>query len=69
MDRKDGRLRLDVEIPPNTTVDVLVATGGSAAQVDGYSEQFRGVRDDRAIYAVASGRHTFTARETERKAL
>ncbi|WP_328869277.1 glycoside hydrolase family 78 protein [Streptomyces sp. NBC_00287] len=65
--RKDGTFRLDIEVPPNTTAEVRVPTGGRTAQVSGDSAEFRGVRGDRATYAVASGRYTFTAREAQRE--
>ncbi|WP_406470437.1 family 78 glycoside hydrolase catalytic domain [Streptomyces sp. NBC_01615] len=62
--RADGKFRLDVEIPPNTTAEVRVPSGGHAAQVAGDGAEFQGVQGDRATYVVASGRHTFTTRET-----
>ncbi|WP_327434487.1 family 78 glycoside hydrolase catalytic domain [Streptomyces sp. NBC_01236] len=62
--REDGKFRLDVEIPPNTTAEVRVPSGGHAVQVAGDGAEFQGVQGDRATYVVASGRHTFTTRET-----
>ncbi|WP_329224398.1 family 78 glycoside hydrolase catalytic domain [Streptomyces canus] len=62
--RENGRFRLDVELPPNTTAEVRIPTGGRTAQVTGDGAVFRGVRGDRATYSVASGRHTFIARDT-----
>ncbi|MEU9954824.1 family 78 glycoside hydrolase catalytic domain [Streptomyces sp. NPDC050982] len=62
--RKNGRFRLDVELPPNTTAEVRVPTGGGTVQTGGDGAAFRGVQGDRATYLVASGRHTFTARDT-----
>ncbi|MEV0221355.1 family 78 glycoside hydrolase catalytic domain [Streptomyces sp. NPDC050704] len=71
--RKNGRFRLDVELPPNTTAEVRVPTGGRTPQVAGDGAVFKGLRGDRAAYHVGSGRHTFTSRavptesrETER---
>ena len=63
-----GRLTLDVRVPANTTATVHVPTS-DAAQVregDGAATEAEGVtflriKDDRAIYRVASGRYRFTA--------
>ncbi len=62
--RRDGRFRLDVELPPNTTAEVRVPTGSGTAHAAGDGAVFRGLQGDRAVYLVASGRHTFTARDT-----
>ncbi|WP_328636073.1 alpha-L-rhamnosidase C-terminal domain-containing protein [Streptomyces canus] len=62
--RENGRFRLDVELPPNTTAEVRIPTGGRTAQVTGDGAVFRGVRGDRATCSVASGRHTSIARDT-----
>ncbi|MFE8958604.1 family 78 glycoside hydrolase catalytic domain [Streptomyces iakyrus] len=63
--REKGRFRLDVELPPNTTAQGRVPTGGRKAQVSGDGAVFQGVRGDRATYGVASGRHGFVAHDGE----
>ncbi|MCT9137599.1 glycoside hydrolase family 78 protein [Streptomyces violarus] len=62
--RENGRFRLDIELPPNTTAEVRVPADGRTAQVAGDGAEFEGVQGDRATYTVASGRHTFTSRDT-----
>ncbi|AMW14973.1 hypothetical protein A4E84_39255 [Streptomyces qaidamensis] len=63
--RDNGRFRLDVQLPANTTAQVRVPTGGRKAQVTRDGAVFQGVRGDRATYGVASGRQEFVAYDGE----
>ncbi|MGI5423483.1 family 78 glycoside hydrolase catalytic domain [Streptomyces sp. CA-179760] len=63
--RGNGRFRLDVELPPNTTAQIRVPTGGRRARVTGDGAVFQGIRGERALYGAASGRHGFVARDSE----
>ncbi|CAL9340721.1 Alpha-L-rhamnosidase [Streptomyces sp. enrichment culture] len=63
--RENGRFRLDIELPPNTTAQVRVPAAGRKAQVTGDGAVFQGIQGDRATYGVASGRHGFIAYDGE----
>ena len=61
--RQQGVFRLRVEIPPNTTAEVRVPTGGRALQSASEGARFERLEGGRAVYGVASGVHEFTARD------
>ncbi|MDX2938798.1 alpha-L-rhamnosidase [Streptomyces ipomoeae] len=57
-----GTFRLTVEIPPNTTAEVRVPTGGRAAHEASRGAVFQRIEDDRAVFRVPSGTYVFTTR-------
>ena len=61
--RRHGRFQLEVEVPPNTTAEVRVPTGGGKAHRTPRGATFLRVDGDRAVYRVGSGSYTFTARD------
>jgi alpha-L-rhamnosidase len=61
--RRRGKFRLEVEVPPNTTAEIRVPTGGRPAHVDSKDAKFLRIDGDRAVYSVASGSFEFTARD------
>jgi alpha-L-rhamnosidase len=62
--RRHGTFRLEVEVPPNTTAEVRVPTGGEKADAP-KGATFLGIDGDRAVYSVSSGSHRFTARDAQ----
>jgi alpha-L-rhamnosidase len=61
---RNGTFRLEVEVPPNTTAEVRVPTGGRKADAS-KGARFLGIDGDRAVYSVPSGDYRFTARDVE----
>jgi alpha-L-rhamnosidase len=61
--RNYGTFRLDVVVPPNTTAEVRLPTGGRKAQHAPKGAKFLGIEGDRAVYSVPSGSYQFTARD------
>jgi alpha-L-rhamnosidase len=61
--RKDGSFRLTLEVPPNTTAEVRVPTGGGDVHVTPAGATLEGVEGDRAVYRVQAGSYAFTARD------
>lgn len=59
--RRDGVFRLAVEVPPNTTAEVRVPTGGRKPHRTPKDATFMGIDGDRAVYGVASGSYEFAA--------
>jgi alpha-L-rhamnosidase len=59
--RKDGTFRLEVEVPPNTTAEVRVPTGGRKPYSSPEGATFLGIEGDRAVYRVPSGSYDFAA--------
>ena len=64
--RKHAVFRLEVKVPPNTTAEVRVPTGGRKADRAPKDATFVGIEDDRAVYRVSSGSYEFTARDAHR---
>ncbi|MEU9191161.1 family 78 glycoside hydrolase catalytic domain [Streptomyces sp. NPDC048484] len=62
--RKSGVFRLRVDVPPNTTAEVWVPTGGGKPQTVPDGAKFERMEGDRAVYSVRSGAYAFTARDT-----
>jgi alpha-L-rhamnosidase len=62
--RKHGTFRLEVEVPPNTTAEVHVPTGGRKADAS-KGATFLRIDGDRAVYGVPSGSYRFTARDVQ----
>jgi alpha-L-rhamnosidase len=62
---RHGTFRLEVEVPPNTTAEVRVPTGGRKADAS-RGARFLGIDGDRAVYSVPSGDYRFTARDVQR---
>ncbi|MFF7212890.1 alpha-L-rhamnosidase C-terminal domain-containing protein [Streptomyces sp. NPDC008238] len=58
-----GTFRLEVEVPPNTTAEVRVPTGGRTPHDVPKGATFRRVEGDRAVYDVPSGTYVFVARD------
>jgi alpha-L-rhamnosidase len=61
--RKDGIFRMTLEVPPNTTAEVRVPTGGDAAHVTADGATLDHIEGDRAVYSVQAGSYVFTARD------
>jgi alpha-L-rhamnosidase len=61
--RKDGAFRMKLEVPPNTTAEVRVPTGGDAAHVTADGATLDRIEGDRAVYSVQAGSYVFTARD------
>jgi alpha-L-rhamnosidase len=61
--RRQGRFRLEVEVPPNTTAEVRVPTGGRKADRTPRGATFLRIEGDRAVYRVPSGSYDFRARD------
>ncbi|MDT0321169.1 family 78 glycoside hydrolase catalytic domain [Streptomyces millisiae] len=59
--RRGGTFRLTVRVPPNSTAEVRLPTGGERAVTASRGATFLRVEGDRALYRVASGSHDFTA--------
>jgi len=64
--RKDGRFRLAVTVPPNTTAEVWVPTVDGAVLGTPHRARFLRMDGSYAVYRVASGSYTFLAGETSR---
>ena len=62
--RKHGTFRLEVEVPPNTTAEVHVPTGGRKPEAS-EGATFLRMDGDRAVYGVPSGSYRFTARNVQ----
>lgn len=58
---EDGRFQLDVTIPPNTTAEIRVASGGDHAVATPAGATFEGIDGDRAVFTVGSGSYRFVA--------
>ena len=59
---RSGRtFRLDITVPPNTTAEVRVPTGGGKVVRKPARAAFERADGDHAVYSVPSGRFTFTA--------
>jgi alpha-L-rhamnosidase len=58
-----GTFRLDVVVPPSTTAEVRLPTGGRQAQHAPKGAKFLGIEGDRAVYSVPSGSYQFIARD------
>ncbi len=57
---KKGNLKMDVEIPVNTTATIYVpATSEELVSVNSDAAQFVRTEDNRAVYNVGSGKYTF----------
>jgi alpha-L-rhamnosidase len=61
--RKRGTFRLEVEVPPNTTAEVRVPTGGREADSAPKGATFLRIDGSRAVYSVPSGSYEFSARD------
>ena len=61
--RKHGVFRLKVEVPPGTTAEVWVPSGGRPAQVVPDGATLDRIAGDRAVYRVPSGTYVFTAQD------
>ncbi|NEA98773.1 alpha-L-rhamnosidase [Streptomyces sp. SID13726] len=61
--RERGVFRLRVEVPPNTTAEIRVPTGGGKPQTVPSGARFERVEGDRAVYSVRSGSYVFAARD------
>ncbi|MEU6375151.1 family 78 glycoside hydrolase catalytic domain [Streptomyces sp. NPDC046909] len=61
--RKGGVFRLRVEIPPNTTAEIRIPTGGAKPENIPDGAKFERVDGNRAVYRVGSGTYVFLARE------
>ena len=61
--RRDGTFRLRVDVPPNTTAEVRIPTGGCEAHVTPDGATFQRIEGDRAVYSVQPGSYVFTARD------
>jgi alpha-L-rhamnosidase len=61
--RKHGTFQLEVEVPPNTTAEVRVPTGGGKPHRRPKGAKFLGIDGDRAVYRVPSGSYEFTVRD------
>jgi alpha-L-rhamnosidase len=59
--RRDGTFVLKLEVPPNTTAEVRVPTGGTAAHVASTGATLERIDGDRAVYRVQPGSYVFTA--------
>jgi alpha-L-rhamnosidase len=59
--REDGTFRMTLEVPPNTTAEVRVPTGGDAARVTADGATLDHVDGDRAVFKVQAGTYAFTA--------
>lgn len=66
--KADGRLTIDLVVPPNTTATVSVPTSDSAGVTEGgrpasaaQGVKFLGIEDGAACYLVPAGRYTFSA--------
>jgi alpha-L-rhamnosidase len=62
--RKDGRFQMKLEVPPNTTAEVRVPTGGDAAHMTADGATLDRIEGDRAVYSVQAGSYVFTARDS-----
>jgi alpha-L-rhamnosidase len=60
--RTHGTFRLLVDVPPNTTAEVRIPTGGREADAP-KGATFLRIEGDRAVYSVPSGSYDFTARD------
>ncbi|MBB4764281.1 family 78 glycoside hydrolase catalytic domain [Amorphoplanes digitatis] len=60
--REDGRLRLAVTVPPNTTAEVRVPTVDGPVTRTPHRARFLRTDGDHAVYHVPSGSYTFTTR-------
>jgi alpha-L-rhamnosidase len=63
--RKHGVFRLEVEVPPNTTAEVHVPTGGRTPNSAPKGATFLRIEGGRAVYRVPSGSYEFTARDAQ----
>jgi alpha-L-rhamnosidase len=54
---------MKLEVPPNTTAEVRVPTGGGAAHVTADGATLDHVDGDRAVCSVQAGSYLFTARD------
>ncbi|WP_405741978.1 glycoside hydrolase family 78 protein [Streptomyces sp. NBC_00028] len=61
--RTDGVFRLRVEVPPNTTAEIRVPTGGGKPGQAPDGARFERVDGDRAVYRAGSGSYLFIAHE------
>ncbi|NUR38663.1 MAG: alpha-galactosidase, partial [Streptomyces sp.] len=61
--RADGVFRLRVEVPPNTTAEIRVPTGGGKPGQAPDGARFERVDGDRAVYRAGSGSYLFIAHE------
>jgi alpha-L-rhamnosidase len=61
--RRHGVFRLEVGVPPNTTAEVRVPTGGRKPYRSPKGATFIGIDGDRAVYSVGSGSYEFAARD------
>jgi alpha-L-rhamnosidase len=57
--RKDGRFRLAVTVPPNTTAEVWVPTVDGAVLGTPHRARLLRIDGNYAVYRVASGSYTF----------
>jgi alpha-L-rhamnosidase len=63
--RNAGSFRMTLEVPPNTTAEVRVPTGGDAAHVTADGATLDRIDGDRAVYKVQAGSYVFTARDVQ----
>ena len=61
--RRSGTFRLEVDVPPNTTAEIRLPTGGSRAYWTPRGATFLRIEGDRAVYRVPSGSFEFAARD------
>ena len=60
--KKDGRFALSVTVPANTQAEVWVPATGKRAVAASNRATFQRIDGAYAVYAVASGSHSFTVR-------
>jgi alpha-L-rhamnosidase len=61
--RRDGAFRMELAVPPNTTAEVRIPTGGDAAHVTASAAALDHMEGDRAVYRVRAGSYVFTAHD------
>lgn len=61
--RRNGTFRMELAVPPNTTAEVRVPTGGDAAHATADGAVLDHIEGDRAVYSVRAGSYVFTARD------
>jgi alpha-L-rhamnosidase len=61
--RKNGTFTMKLEVPPNTTTEVRVPTGGGAVHVTRDGATLDRIDGDRAVYRVQPGSYVFTTRD------
>jgi alpha-L-rhamnosidase len=54
---------MELAVPPNTTAEVRIPTGGDPAHVTADAATLDHIEGDRAVYRVLAGSYVFTARD------